>query len=188
MTRYSANMRTIGWTAACAAIVAVGAAVAPALAFGVAPALARPSARAAAVTEVGVHHDAKLGNILVDAQGHTLYLSTADGRDRSACSSTCGRTWKPLAATGRLLAVHGSGVSQALLGSIRLSGGRRQVTYAHHPLYLYAKDASAGVLHGEGAKMFGATWYVVNVKGAAVKPKHASGGGSGPCNPLCSGY
>ena len=79
----------------------------------------------------------------------------------------------------------GSGLSARLLGTAKLSDGRKQVTYNHHPLYTYAGDRRNTTTAGEGAHQFGGRWYVVNAKGNEVKPKQAP---SNPCNPVCTGY
>ena len=146
-----------------------------------APDGARP-ARNAAATVVGTSR-AKIGVILVDSRGHTLYLFTG-----SRCSGGCAGVWSPLPATGSLQAAKGSGVSTSLLGRTRRSNGQDQVTYNHHALYLFSNDKRAGQLGGEGAHQFGGFWYAVGTRGNAIKPKKTNPGGGSVCNPLCPGY
>jgi hypothetical protein len=62
----------------------------------------------------------------------------------------------------------GSGVKAALLGRTRRSNGAMQVTYNKHPLYTFALDKAAGQVTGEGKLAFGAKWYGVSARGAAV--------------------
>jgi predicted lipoprotein with Yx(FWY)xxD motif len=62
----------------------------------------------------------------------------------------------------------GSGVNEALLGTIKRSDGTTQVTYKGHPLYYFQADTAAGTAHGQGAKAFGAGWYVVGASGSKI--------------------
>jgi predicted lipoprotein with Yx(FWY)xxD motif len=127
-------------------------------------------AHMAATTTVSTQHG-KRGVMLAAANGHTLYMSTADKRNKSNCTGSCTKVWAPLTATGGVVAAKGSGVKQSLLGTILRSGGKRQVTYNGHPLYLNSSDKKPGQMHGENAKGFSATWYAVNTSGNAIKPK-----------------
>jgi predicted lipoprotein with Yx(FWY)xxD motif len=108
----------------------------------------------------------KLGLVLVNAKGHTLYLFKKDKGGKSSCSRSCATFWPPMLKHGKLTA--GSGVKKALLGTTRRSNGSLQVTYNKHPLYTYTLDKKAGQTHGEGVLAFGANWYAVSAKGNAV--------------------
>ena len=114
-------------------------------------------------------HSSSLGKILVDANGRTLYLFDKDKRNKSACSGLCATYWPPLLTHGKPMAR--AGAKASLLGSIRRSDGRMQVTYAGHPLYRFALDTKAGQTSGEGLKQFGAEWYVLSPKGNKVEGK-----------------
>ena len=107
-----------------------------------------------------------LGEILVDAEGMTLYLFTKDSAGASACADACAETWPPLLAAGEPVA--GDGADAALLGTIERDdapAGQLQVTYAGHPLYLYAPDAAPGDVTGHGV---GDVWWAVAPDGEAV--------------------
>jgi predicted lipoprotein with Yx(FWY)xxD motif len=52
--------------------------------------------------------------------------------------------------------------------AVRRADGSRQVTYAGHPLYRFGGDAAAGQANGQGSDDFGALWYVVGPRGAAI--------------------
>jgi len=134
-------------------------------------------------------HQTKRGADLAAANGHTLYMFTADKPGKSACTGSCTKVWPPLLSSGRPLAAKGSGVNAKLLGTIK-RGRVLQVTYHGHPLYLFNRDKAPGQITGEGAKQFGGHWYIVNTSGNPVKPKASSGGGGGGnlCNPICQGY
>jgi predicted lipoprotein with Yx(FWY)xxD motif len=108
----------------------------------------------------------KLGPILVNSRGHTLYLFAKDRNGKSSCSGSCARFWPPLLSQGKPTA--GPGVKPLLIGTTRRSNGSRQVTYNKHPLYAYALDTRAGQTNGEGNSAFGAKWYAVSARGTAV--------------------
>ncbi|HTX33271.1 MAG TPA: hypothetical protein VMD09_17965 [Solirubrobacteraceae bacterium] len=131
-------------------------------------------------------HQSKRGKVLAAANGHALYMFTADKTGRSNCSGSCANTWLPLLTSARPTGARNSGVNSKLLGTIKRSNRVLQVTYNGHPLYAFARDKTAGQINGEGANQFGGHWYVVNTNGNAVKPK--SGGGGTVCHPLCQSY
>jgi predicted lipoprotein with Yx(FWY)xxD motif len=108
----------------------------------------------------------KLGPILVNSKGHTLYMFARDRNDKSSCSGSCAQFWPPYLQHGKATA--GSGVKASLLGTTRRSNGSMQVTYNKHPLYSFALDKKAGQTGGEGNVAFGGKWYAVSAKGTAV--------------------
>jgi predicted lipoprotein with Yx(FWY)xxD motif len=120
-----------------------------------------------------------LGTVLVDARGRTLYLFRKDRRGRSACYGGCAAYWPPLlsAATPR----PGRGVRASLLGVSKRTDGKRQVTYAGHPLYTFVGDTRAGEATGEGLTDYGAAWYAVAPSGRAIErsPDDPNGGYGG---------
>jgi predicted lipoprotein with Yx(FWY)xxD motif len=107
-----------------------------------------------------------LGTILVDGSGRTLYLFEKDQPNRSACAGACVAAWPVDASSGTPKA--GSGVTASMLGTIKRSDNRTQVTYHRHPLYYYSGDSGAGQQNGQGVDAFGAKWFVVNPAGGAV--------------------
>jgi predicted lipoprotein with Yx(FWY)xxD motif len=137
------------------------------LAVAAVAALAAASGAAAApgkAATVSVRHT-KLGRILVDAQGRTLYDFVKDRNGKSACAGACAKFWPPLMTTGTPKA--GAGVRAKLLGTtVRRAG--RQVTYAGHPLYTYAGDRKAGQTNGQGSTNFGAAWFVLAANGHQI--------------------
>ena len=56
--------------------------------------------------------------------------------------------------------------------------GKRQVTYAGHPLYTFVGDTKAGQTNGEGLNNFGATWDAVAASGRTVERAASNSGGS----------
>lgn len=93
---------------------------------------------------------------LVNGNNMSLYVSLQDTPGRSNCDEDCLKTWRPLLATGRLVA--GNGVDGKKLGVILLPNGSRQVTYLGAPLYLYTRDQKPGDVNGQGLD---GTWYLV---------------------------
>jgi predicted lipoprotein with Yx(FWY)xxD motif len=139
-------------------VTATAALAALAIATG---AMATPKAASATVSV----RRTKLGTILVDAQGRSLYLFLKDRNDRSACAGACAKFWPPLLTTGRPTA--GRGAEAKLLGTtVRRSG--RQVTYDGHPLYTYLGDKRPGQTGGQGSTTFGAAWWVLAPNGHQI--------------------
>ncbi len=123
-----------------------------------------------------------VGMIVVNSEGFTLFQFTKDKKNKDECVgiSGCTGTWPPLEVSGTPTA--GTGVNAKLLGTIKLSTGGTQVTYAGHPLYGYVGDTKAGETAYVGVKEFGGTWYAISAKGKKVKQpkkKSSSGGGEG---------
>ena len=115
----------------------------------------------------------KLGSVLVNSTGRTLYLFMKDKGGRSSCSGQCATYWPPLVSASAPTA--GTGVKGALLGRVRRGDGKMQVTYNKHPLYLFFKDISAGQVAGENISAFGGEWYVVNANGVKIEPGQHAG-------------
>jgi len=109
------------------------------------------------------------GQLVETASGLTLYTFSRDGRERDTCLgvSGCASVWPPYTVTGNLTA--GSGVKRALLGSINIGHARHQVTYAGHPLYLYAGDSTQGDTGYLGFTSFGGTWLGIGASGQSVR-------------------
>ncbi|MEV6411482.1 hypothetical protein [Kribbella sp. NPDC051718] len=106
----------------------------------------------------------KLGQVAVDAEGFTLYMSVLDSRDpsKSVCKSApCLAAWKPVyVKKAGILA--GAGVSQAKLGTLVRPDNGIQATLNGWPLYRFAKDKNPGDVLGEGLK---GTWHVLSPAG-----------------------
>ena len=123
------------------------------------------SAAASTVPTIMLATDAKLGQILVDGNGMTLYAFTKDGPDQSNCTGSCLTNWPPLLTTGTPKL--GAGVDDALISSALLADGTRIVTYKDMPLYHFAKDTKPGDTSGQGVLGF---WFVVSPDGKLVQP------------------
>ena len=130
-----------------------------------APAAASKPA-AAPAAKIGVGHT-KLGDVLVDGQGRTLYVFAQDTGMTSTCNGECATDWPPVTSGGSPKA--GAGVSAAKLGTSKRADGAMQVTWAGHPLYRFSGDQSAGQTAGQGLNEFGGVWHVVKVTNASTQ-------------------
>jgi predicted lipoprotein with Yx(FWY)xxD motif len=111
--------------------------------------------------------NSRLGRIVVDSKGRTLYVFEKDKNRRSACYGLCATYWPPLLTHGKPVAR--TGVRQLLLGVTRRANGSGQVTYAGHPLYRFVEDRQAGETKGEGLHDFGAGWDVLSPTGKKIE-------------------
>jgi len=117
-------------------------------------------------TTIAVASNAKLGQILVDGAGKTLYLFVADSGSLSTCYTSCAQLWPPVLTSGPPQA--GTGATASLLGTTTRTDGKTEVTYGGHPLYYFVSDKQAGDATGQDVDSFGALWWVVSASGAAV--------------------
>jgi len=108
----------------------------------------------------------KLGRILVDARGRSLYLFEQDKGMASTCYGACASLWPPLTVSGSPKA--GAGIVASKLGTTKRKDGQAEVTYAGHPLYYYAGDQKPGDTAGEGLNDFGAPWDVLSTSGKGI--------------------
>jgi len=145
-----------------------------ALAATVLTAAAVADNKGGAVVKIG---PSKLGRILVDSHGKTLYLWAHDKGAKSTCYGQCAAYWPPLTTAGKPIARWGA--RSALLGTTRRADGRMQVTYNRHPLYYFVGDKRAGQTAGEGLTGFGGRWDPLSATGNAVRKGGSSGSGSG---------
>ncbi|HWB69645.1 MAG TPA: hypothetical protein VG518_06675 [Solirubrobacterales bacterium] len=104
-----------------------------------------------------------VGRVLVSSEGLTLYDFHADSGGKSACYGACAKAWPPLSTDSA--PQPSNGVIAAKLGTSRRKDGTLQVTYAGHPLYLYAADAKPGDAKGNDVSSFGGQWYALQPNG-----------------------
>ncbi|WP_149183028.1 hypothetical protein [Streptomyces sp. TRM49041] len=107
-----------------------------------------------------------IGDIVVDAEGRTLYLFASDRPGESTCYDACAVAWPPLLTEGRPTA--GEGVRSELLGTMVREGGETAVTYDGQPLYYFQGDDEPGDLEGQAIDQFGAKWFVVAPDGDRI--------------------
>jgi predicted lipoprotein with Yx(FWY)xxD motif len=109
----------------------------------------------------------KLGRVIVDSKGLTLYDFHKDKGTKSACYRACASVWPPLTTSGAPKA--GEGATTSKLGTTKRSDGTVQVTYAGHPLYTYTADTKPGDANGNDIDSFGAEWYALQPNGEEPK-------------------
>ena len=126
-----------------------------------------------------------LGPVLVDSQGFTDYLLTADTPGHSTCSVQCLQYWPPVPTPAGSGVPSVPGISAALTAT-KAASGASMVTAGGWPLYTFVKDRAPGDIAGEGVKTFGGTWYAVSPSGKPViapattsPPTSSSGSGGG---------
>jgi predicted lipoprotein with Yx(FWY)xxD motif len=105
----------------------------------------------------------KLGKIIVDSKGFTLYDFHKDKGTTSACYGGCAQVWPPLLSEGKPQA--GEGAMASKLGTTERKDGTTQVTYAGHPLYTYEADTKPGDAKGNDFTSFGGEWYALQPSG-----------------------
>ncbi|MEV5427693.1 SCO0930 family lipoprotein [Streptomyces sp. NPDC052701] len=118
---------------------------------------ASPSGSAAPAGKLAVSTNAKIGKVVTDNLGLTLYRFDQDTAEppRSSCDGDCAKTWPPVPADD---ATAGEGIDKALLGSVTRADGTKQLTVGGWPAYRYVKDVNAGDVKGQGV---GGKWYAL---------------------------
>ncbi|MEU8515209.1 SCO0930 family lipoprotein [Kitasatospora sp. NPDC048722] len=113
--------------------------------------------------QLAVRVDEKLGSVLTDGQGFTLYRFDKDSAKppMSNCSGGCATTWPPVVKDGSTMA--GTGIDSAKLGEIVRADGTHQLTVGGWPAYRYAQDTAPGDTKGEGV---GGTWHALAPDGS----------------------
>jgi predicted lipoprotein with Yx(FWY)xxD motif len=134
---------------------------------GASPSTAAPTTAAATTASpmgpATVHTaDSKLGRILVDGQGRTLYGFTRDTAGTPTCTGGCLNAWPPLTVESGTLP---AGLDPAVFSLVAGAEGQ-QLKAGAWPLYLYAGDSAAGDTKGQGS---GGVWFVVDPRGELIR-------------------
>jgi predicted lipoprotein with Yx(FWY)xxD motif len=99
----------------------------------------------------------RIGPVLANSKGFTLYWYAKDTSMTSACTGGCATAWPPLIGTPKAaMGVRLTGK----LAAITRAGGLTQATYKGHPLYTYAGDTAPGQVKGNG---LGGVWHALRV-------------------------
>ena len=121
----------------------------------------------ASTTVISSRNIPGLGTVLVNAQGHTLYMFMPDKHAKVTCVGACAQLWPPAKLAGLKPSASGS-VKVALLDSDSDPAGGRVVTYAGWPLYTYISDSAPGQATGQGLETSGGKWYVMTPAGTFI--------------------
>jgi predicted lipoprotein with Yx(FWY)xxD motif len=103
----------------------------------------------------------KVGPVLVDAKGRTLYRYTPDHGGKSTCTGGCAAAWPPATVSGSA-APAATGVKGSVTTTTRADGAK-QLTFDGMPLYRFSGDRTASDAKGQGALHI---WFVIPAKGA----------------------
>jgi predicted lipoprotein with Yx(FWY)xxD motif len=114
----------------------------------------------------------KLGTVLVNSRGLTLYMFVPDKQKKVTCTSqACVIVWPPLKLKKGQKATAGGAAKQGLLGSDKNPKGGFVVTYNRWPLYTYYLDKRPGQVLGQRVNNSGGLWYVLSPSGKVIKTK-----------------
>ncbi len=104
----------------------------------------------------------KLGKVMVDLAGFTLYVYSKDtSATASACTGACATTW--LAVTGPPTA--GPGLDPTAVTTFLREDGANQLAYKGHPLYYFSGDQAPGDTLGQNID---GVWFAIDATGVAV--------------------
>jgi predicted lipoprotein with Yx(FWY)xxD motif len=109
----------------------------------------------------------KLGKVIVDSEGMTLYDFHKDNGTTSTCYGACATDWPPLLTKGSPKAM--AGAQASLLGTTKRKDGGVQVTYKGHPVYTFFEDKEPGETNGNDVDFFGGQWYALLPNGEEPK-------------------
>lgn len=121
-----------------------------------------PTATSAATVTV---QDSRIGRVLADADGLTLYILTADPRNGSACTGQCATAWPPLMSPRPPDAP--SDVTATFTVFDRPDGGT-QVAANGRALYTFMQDTAPGEVKGQAVEGAGGTWYAMSATGQPI--------------------
>lgn len=111
---------------------------------------------------IGVETTA-LGDILVDTDGMTLYVTLDDTAGVPTCLDACAKTWPPFVADA---VEPPAQFDTADFDQVPLPDGTFQIVYKGRPLYRFTGDSAPGETNGQGLN---GVWYVVGLDGEPIK-------------------
>jgi predicted lipoprotein with Yx(FWY)xxD motif len=108
--------------------------------------------------------DSEHGEILVDAEGRTLYAFTPDEESgEPTCYDACEQAWPPLSQDDEVTV--GEGLDDSDFTLVERTDGSMQVKVGDWPLYYFANDPEPGDINGQGLND---SWYVVSPSGDLI--------------------
>ncbi|MCX5386913.1 SCO0930 family lipoprotein [Streptomyces sp. NBC_00083] len=125
---------------------------------------AAPAPAAAPLPGLSVRKDARLGDVIVDARGMTVYRFKKDSAwpMKSACTGACLQKWPAVAPVAK-----NDTTGIALKGFVTFDrpDGVKQQSITCWPVYTFSGDTAPGDTNGQG---MGGTWYAVSPQGKLV--------------------
>jgi predicted lipoprotein with Yx(FWY)xxD motif len=112
-------------------------------------------------TELKASTIKRMGKVVVNQDGYTLYLFTKDSKSpsKSTCNDKCAKVWPPALTDGNPTI---EGVPADLVGTVTRDDGAKQVTIGGWPVYTYIGDKKPGAWTGQ---FVSGTWYVIGPDG-----------------------
>ena len=101
-----------------------------------------------------------LGDILVTADGKTVYAFTNDKDGKPTCGAGCSDTWPAVSVPSDQLP---AGLDASVFTVVAGVDGGFQLAAAKHPLYTFSGDSASGDTKGQA---LGNVWFVVNPDGS----------------------
>ncbi len=119
-------------------------------------------------TVLAANSTARLGTVVIDGLGWTLYRSDTDAAkpSKSTCTGSCADEWPPVLMQAGTPDYEG--VDPSVVGTVTRDDGRQQVTIGGWPVYRHASDPAPGSVDGQGAQ--GKWWAVTPTGGKASQP------------------
>ncbi|MEN3359961.1 MAG: hypothetical protein V7637_3943 [Mycobacteriales bacterium] len=123
---------------------------------------AAPMPRAAAPNALIARSIPKMGTVVTDVNGWTLYRFDLDKSrpPTTNCTGRCAQIWPPALTNG---APELLGVNPTVVGTLRRADGSLQLTLHGWPLYRYTGDRKPGAWKGQNV---GGTWFVAAPDGS----------------------
>ena len=117
-------------------------------------------AAASPIVSVG---STEAGDVLVDEAGLSLYGFLDDEAGLPTCEGACADAWPPVLVESAELP---AGLDAATFSVVERPDGSFQLKAGKWPLYLFAGDAAAGDINGQGS---GDVWFLAAPDGSLIK-------------------
>lgn len=98
--------------------------------------------------------EGRLGPVLADAAGRTLYVAFPETSGSTPCGASCARLWRPYLADDTASA-------NGRFALLQRENGSRQWSYDGRPLYRWLGDQDPGEVTGDGVD---GTWLAVRIR------------------------
>ncbi|MDM9620756.1 hypothetical protein [Rhizobium sp. S96] len=108
------------------------------------------TAFSAVAAEPAMMVDTKMGKVMADAKGMTLYTFDKDTAGKSNCDKACLKKWPAFHAAAKSKA-------EGEWTLVKAADGKEMWAYGGKPLYTFSGDMKGGDMNGEG---MGGVWHV----------------------------
>jgi len=108
----------------------------------------------------------RLGVVLADRRGRTVYVFTADRPGESVCTAGCLQFW-PFVAAPATIPSDAAGIT-ARVGILDRADGGRQLTVSASPIYTFTGDTGPGSTAGQGQRLDAGMWWALTPAGARI--------------------